>query len=47
MTENRPVTGGDFLKWLLLVMVTFGIYGAWWQFSRLETSYRANKRGLE
>ena len=29
--------------WLLLSVVTLGIYTAWWQFSRIETVYRAER----
>ena len=32
---------GDFIVWLLLGLVTFGIYTAWWTFSRAEAVYRA------
>ena len=43
MVEKQPVTFGDFLVWLLLGIVTFGIYTSWWWFSRMETSYRGAK----
>ena len=41
MIEGRTVTFGDFLVWLLLPFVTFGIYSSWWLFSRVETLYRS------
>lgn len=31
---------GDFIVWILLGLVTFGIYTAWWTFSRAEAVYR-------
>ena len=37
---NQRVSAGDFLIWLLLSLVTFGIYAAWWQYSRTEFLYR-------
>ena len=40
MAEDRSATVGNFLVWLLLGLVTFGIYPSWWMFSRLETIYR-------
>ena len=30
-----------FIIWFLLGLVTFGIYTAWWTFSRAEAVYRA------
>ena len=36
----KTVSVGDFVIFLLLTTVTFGIYAAWWQFSRLERIYR-------
>ena len=47
MTDDKSVTVGDFLVWLLLGFVTFGIYTAWWWFSRVETSYRGSKGTVE
>ena len=45
MVEKPTATGfGEFLIWLLLGTVTFGIYTLWWTFSRLETVYRASKK---
>ena len=42
MVETTTAVGfGDFLIWLLLELVTFGIYTSWWMFSRLEIVYRA------
>ena len=42
MVEKPTTVGfGDFLIWLLLGLVTFGIYTSWWVFSRLEIVYRA------
>ena len=38
--ETKPVGFGDFVIFLLLTTVTFGIYAAWWQFSRIERIYR-------
>lgn len=40
MSEQANPGFGDFLIWLLLSLVTFGIYAAWWQFSRTESVYR-------
>ena len=39
--KPTPVGFGDFAIWLLLGVVTLGIYPSWWMFSRLETIYRA------
>ena len=47
MAYERTVTFGDFLVWLLLSVVTFGIYTAWWWFSRVETSYRVSKSAVD
>ena len=38
-----PPTFGDFLVWLLLGMVTLGIYTLWWQYRFFETMYRYMK----
>ena len=38
--HTKPVEFGDFVKFLLLAVVTFGIYPAWWNYSRLERIYR-------
>ena len=46
MAEERTVTFVDFLVWLLLSVVTLGIYTSWWWFSRVETSYRASKSAV-
>lgn len=40
MNGNKKVTAGEFIIWLILSIVTFGIYTAWWQFSRIEAVYR-------
>ena len=40
MSGNNKVTAGEFVIWLILSFVTFGIYAAWWQFSRIEAIYR-------
>ena len=37
---QKRVTVGDFLIFLLLSVVTAGIYPMWWHYSRLETVYR-------
>ena len=37
---EKPTVGG-FVIWLLLGLVTGGIYTSWWIFSRLEVVYRA------
>ena len=37
----RDVGIGNFIVWLLLGLVTAGIYTAWWTFSRAEAVYRA------
>jgi uncharacterized membrane protein YjgN (DUF898 family) len=42
--SEHPVGFGDFLVWLLLSIVTFGIYTLWWQYSRTETVYRRGGR---
>ena len=36
----KPVTVGDFVIFLLLAVVTFGVYPAWWNYSRIERIYR-------
>ena len=41
MVEKPTAVGfGEFLIWLLLGLVTGGIYTSWWMFTRLETVYR-------
>ena len=40
MSEQANPSFGDFLVWLLLSLVTLGIYTVWWQFSRTESVYR-------
>ena len=37
---DKPTLVG-FVIWLLLGLVTGGIYTSWWVFSRLEVVYRA------
>ena len=39
MVEKPTLVG--FVIWLLLGLVTCGIYTSWWIFSRLELVYRA------
>ena len=41
MTTQEPIGVGGFLIWVLLGLVTFGIYTLWWQYSRMEAVYRA------
>ena len=36
----KTVSFGDFLIFLLLGLVTFGVYSAWWSYSRIERIYR-------
>ena len=36
----HKVTAGDFMIYLVLTVVTLGIYPAWWLYSRVETTYR-------
>lgn len=45
MKASKQVGFGDFLIWLLLSIVTLGIYTAWWQYSRTERIYR--NQGLD
>ena len=40
MNGFDKVSAGDFIIWLILSIVTLGIYTAWWIFSRIETVYR-------
>ena len=47
MSEASKVSVGDFIVWLLLTLVTFGVYAAWWQFHRIETIYRDHTRSPE
>ena len=41
---ERQAGFGDFLVWLLLGIITFGIYPSWWIFTRLEHLYRVSRR---
>ena len=41
---ERQAGFGDFLVWLLLGIITFGIYPSWWIFMRLEHLYRVSRR---
>ena len=41
VSEQKTVGAGDFIVWLLLSVVTLGIYTSWWTYSRIETLYRA------
>ena len=40
MLEPRETTFGDYLVFLLLAIVTFGIYAGYWSYSRRETAHR-------
>lgn len=40
MYQSTKPGFGDFLIFVVLSIVTFGIYAAWWQFVRLESLYR-------
>lgn len=44
MGKNARVGFGDFLIWLVLGMVTFGIYPTYWMYARLEELHRATVR---
>ena len=44
---DRKVDAWDFIAFVLLSLVTLGIWDIWWVYSRIESSYRYHSRSLK